>query len=99
MGKVGPDQGKTDQYFQSVGNSQVTLSVSYNSAECTDQGGPEYIIDEAACNRFLGRAVDGCNTDTTTAKYGGIITDHCGVFSLTTRNIERFKCGGSGYNG
>ena len=64
------------------------------SDSCTRQGSPTYQIDETACNRFLTQTIDGCDTKTTTAKFGGNLTDHCGVFKFDTQVTEKVTCGG-----
>ncbi|EEP75367.1 predicted protein [Uncinocarpus reesii 1704] len=83
------------EYFYETGNSAATLEVAYNSDECSADKIPEYDVDKAACERFLTKAVDGCDTNTQTAKYGGSVGDHCGVFRLKTRNVEKVYCGAS----
>jgi len=46
MGNVSPDQGIASEYFQSIGDAKVTLSVDYNSTECTPERRPTYTFDE-----------------------------------------------------
>ncbi|KAI2086163.1 hypothetical protein LOZ36_003502 [Ophidiomyces ophidiicola] len=91
--RVKPEKGFNEVYFYDTRNSAAELSISYNnSAECSPSKVPEYDLDQAACERFFTRAIKGCDTNTRVAKYGGDVGDHCGVFRIKTRNVERFKC-------
>lgn len=84
-------------YIQSRGDSQAVLEVSYlSSATCDNTG--LYKISKDTCVRSLTRTIDGCNTNTITGKYGGNVTDDCGVFSYTTQVTEKVFCGGNRYS-
>ncbi|TPX26907.1 hypothetical protein DIZ76_012371 [Coccidioides immitis] len=91
---VNPDRKLSRQYYYETGNSAAELSVSFShdSDQCPDHI-PEYEVDQAACERFLLKAVDGCDTNQVTAKYGGTVRDHCGVFRVKTKNVEAVFCG------
>lgn len=61
---------------------QLWLSVAKNPI-C--QANTVYEINEDECNHFLGIAVDGCNTNTITEKFGGQVYGRCSVWNMTTR--------------
>ncbi|KAE8450126.1 hypothetical protein EG329_006907 [Mollisiaceae sp. DMI_Dod_QoI] len=44
-----------------------------------------YAVNVDDCNFFLSIALNGCNTDTTSAKYGGAVTADCAIWNMTTR--------------
>lgn len=44
-----------------------------------------YIIDEDECRFIMGVALDRCNTNTRTAKFGGQVRAHCSLWNMTTR--------------
>ncbi|PPJ50097.1 hypothetical protein CBER1_05048 [Cercospora berteroae] len=81
-----------------IGNSEMVLAVDYSSApDCPKEGNEaQYRIDTTACVRYLRRTIDDCNTDSggNLGKFGGDVTDACGVFSLTPQRNERTGCGG-----
>ncbi|KAF2162103.1 hypothetical protein M409DRAFT_58549 [Zasmidium cellare ATCC 36951] len=93
-----PDISNTETYKEILGNSEMVLSLEYSSDKTCPQQGDEarYLIEGTSCERFLRRTIDDCNTDftTTTGKYGGNITDACGVYTFSTQINEKTLCGG-----
>ncbi|KAK4505848.1 hypothetical protein PRZ48_003813 [Zasmidium cellare] len=93
-----PDISTTQTYKQLLGDSEMVLSLDYSPDKSCPQTGAEaqYLIEETSCERFLRRTIDDCNTDfkTSTGKYGGNITDACGVYSFATQVDEKTLCGG-----
>lgn len=96
-----PTLPNREPYKPGFGNSEMKLSVSYSQDEqCKPDGEEaEYLIDQAACKRFLYRTLDDCNTDFKgdLGKFGGNITDGCGIYSFTTLVNENIICGGNPY--
>ncbi|KIX05715.1 uncharacterized protein Z518_03687 [Rhinocladiella mackenziei CBS 650.93] len=44
-----------------------------------------YKVDVDQCKTLLSMALNGCNTDTTTKKYGGQIQANCALWNITTK--------------
>ena len=93
---VGPGKLISTTYKMAQGDSSATITISYEVTDfCPDIPQASYVLDERSCNRFLGRAVDDCNTNFKPpyGKYGGIVTDNCGVYKLQTNVTEVIGCG------
>jgi len=92
-----PSISNTQSYAPILGNSDVIFSVDYNNDDACPQDGDDaqYPFDQAACARFLQLTLDDCDTTFTGSdgKYGGNVTDACGVFSMTTQITEKALCG------
>lgn len=77
------------------GDSSATITVSYVVDDsCPNNPGANYSVDQGSCNRFLNRAVDGCNTNFQPpyGKFGGTVTDGCGMYSLSMKVVEEVGC-------
>jgi hypothetical protein len=90
------------QYKQTKGDSTATLSVTYDGSKCTrgsNDGSAGYAIEKRACNRFFSHLIDWCNTDFQPpyGKYGGTLTDECGVYKLDVVKTEKITCGNNPY--
>lgn len=97
--KVSLSSSETQTYKPRLGNSNMELSASMSGDdECGSKSEPDYTIDEDACKRFLYRAVDDCDTNYSgyLDKFGGNVTDGCGVFKFSTSVEEILHCGDAG---
>ena len=57
----------------------VWLSVSFGEQNCMGS----FTIDTNKCNTRLSQVLNGCDTNSITAKHGGNITDGCAVYSMS----------------
>jgi hypothetical protein len=78
------------------GDSVLWLRARYNVEDqtCSQQGDAKYTLNERTCNRFFMLLLDGCNTNAGThlGKYGGNLTDHCGLYSFDPLVSEPMSC-------
>lgn len=94
-----PSISNSQTFKPKLGNSNMNINVTYSSADQCPQDSSSYKIDRNACQRFLYRALDDCNTKYTgyLGKAGGSVTDDCGIFSFSTEVSEVIRCGGDPY--
>ncbi|KAF4554424.1 Hypothetical protein D9617_4g001780 [Elsinoe fawcettii] len=87
-------------YNPSRGNTQMNVSLTYSEqVDCAQSGDKAiYHTDRDSCKRLMGRVIDSCNTGSTGSygKYGGILTEGCGVFAIQTENVEPIECNADG---
>ncbi|KAI5357959.1 hypothetical protein Slin14017_G113200 [Septoria linicola] len=93
-----PEISNKQTFKQTLGNSEMVLAVDYgDGSDCAKTGNDaQYPNDNNACQRYLRRTMDDCDTNFSgqLGKFGGNITDGCGMFSLTPQVNERTGCGG-----
>ena len=80
-----------------AGNSKITIELSYDTAnkQCSQEGnGAHYTFNQEVCERLLSRTIDDCDTTFTgsTGKFGGQVTDGCGIYSIRTDIVEQVTC-------
>ena len=66
---------------QPASNNTLWISISFDPV-CNVN--TTYLVNELDCNFYLGITLNGCNTDTTTAKYGGQVEASCAIWNTTT---------------
>lgn len=96
--KISRKSSQKQTFKPRLGNSNMEISATMSDDQaCDPDKEADYTIDEAACQRFLFRAVDECDTNFKgyLGKYGGSVKDACGVFEFTTSVEEVVRCGGS----
>lgn len=96
--KISRKSSQKQTFKPRLGNSNMEISATMSDDQaCDPDKEADYTIDGAACQRFLFRAVDECDTNFKgyLGKYGGSVKDACGVFSFTTSVEEVVRCGGS----
>jgi hypothetical protein len=64
-------------------DNDLWLSVSFDRL-C--QPSVSYAVQQDDCEKYFGIALNGCNTDTTTAKWGGQVEANCVLWNITTRS-------------
>ncbi|USW52971.1 hypothetical protein Slin15195_G062900 [Septoria linicola] len=93
-----PEISNKQTFKQTLGNSEMVLAVDYgDGSDCAKTGNDaQYPNDNNACQRYLRRTMDDCDTNFSghLGKFGGNVTDGCGMFSLTPQVNERTGCGG-----
>lgn len=89
-------EGLRYYYNPSRGNSQMNISLTYSDqTECPQDGdSASYKTTHDSCVALLDRTIDGCDTDFTGSygKFGGMVTDGCGMFAARMRNVEPIEC-------
>ncbi|KAL8920394.1 MAG: hypothetical protein Q9208_006275 [Pyrenodesmia sp. 3 TL-2023] len=94
---INQGESKDEKYLQKVGGLASTISVAWEptSIGC-DEGGlfdHGYLINKAACKRFLGQTINDCNKDQVNFKAAGTTTDQCAKYQLFVESRERVLCG------
>lgn len=84
-------------YNPSKGNTQMNVSLTYNQdVKCPQTGDKaQYLADRSSCERFLrDKIIDGCQTSyhAPYGKFGGVLTDACGIYAIQTKNVEPILC-------
>ncbi|KAL8649955.1 MAG: hypothetical protein Q9226_005352 [Calogaya cf. arnoldii] len=94
--KINRGEQKDNRYFQKSGRHMSTISVAWESGTVgCEQGGPfdhGYLINKAACKRFLGQTIKECNKDKVDFKAAGITTDQCARYQLSVESRESVIC-------
>jgi len=67
---------------QPESDNDLWLSVTFDPL-CNPK--TTYKITKDECNLYLGITLNGCNTDSITAKYGGEVHAKCAIWNMTTR--------------
>lgn len=86
----------SEMFKMDFGDSVLWLRTDYNTQDQTcDQKQGTYTLNERACNRYFMLLLDSCNKDAGPhlGKYGGNLTDHCGVYSFDSLMSESLTCG------
>ncbi|QIW96600.1 hypothetical protein AMS68_002118 [Peltaster fructicola] len=66
---------------QQSGDDQFFINVYFKEDSCQGM----FTFNKDDCTKNLMTVVDGCNTDTTTAKLGGVVTDVCAQYRITAK--------------
>lgn len=66
---------------QPASKNSLWISISFDPV-CNSN--TSYVANEFDCNFYLGITLNGCNTDSTTAKYGGQVEAGCAIWNITT---------------
>ncbi|KIW97417.1 uncharacterized protein Z519_02810 [Cladophialophora bantiana CBS 173.52] len=62
--------------------NDLWISASFDPSCSQDTG---YQVDINECEKFLNIVLNGCNTDSVDAKYGGQVEGNCALWNITTR--------------
>jgi hypothetical protein len=91
---VSPNQGNSNNFYQKLGDSLATISVSYTPL-VQEEAKRSTRSTNMPVTGFSAGTVDDCNTSYKRpyGKYGGQVTDDCGIFKLETKAIEQMECG------
>ena len=71
-----------------AGDNDLWISVSFDP-RCHPN--VSYTVDLDDCQKYLGIALNGCNTDSSTAKWGGQVEARCTLWNITTRTGHDMK--------
>ncbi|EME40788.1 hypothetical protein DOTSEDRAFT_82331 [Dothistroma septosporum NZE10] len=94
---VGIDANQIATYKTSLGDSDMTISVTYHNT--CDQDA-HFVIDIDTCQQSLYRILEQCDSSSEgkLGHFGGNITNDCGIYDISTETKEVIRCGGNPYH-